>query len=167
MSKTTSTDLIDRIIARETNPADPTSIVHDPHDQGGRTQYGISEQAHPEAWADGQVTQDEARQIYQAIYVRPFELLKDHLAYEQLVDWGVTSGPTLVIMRLQALVGTEPDGRLGPKTLAAIRAKDPLKLNNQIVASRIKMISRLVQKRPSQLRFLGGWLDRALGFLRP
>jgi len=54
---------------------------------------------------------------------------------------------------------------LGPKTLAAIEASDPVWLNNQLVASRITMIGRLVQQRPVQLMYLSGWLSRALSFM--
>lgn len=41
---------------------------NDPQDPGGETNFGISKNAHPEAWADGRVTREEAIAIYRKDY---------------------------------------------------------------------------------------------------
>lgn len=164
--------IVDDIIDEETpddNPNTPQDeravVTNDPTDKGGRTQWGIAEHANPAAWADGKVTEAEARAIYVRKYIAPFNGLQDHLAFPALVDWGVTSGPGLVVQNLQRVVGTKVDAKLGPQTLAAIQGFDPRLLANRMVAERVKMIGRIVKRDPSQLKYINGWLDRVLGFL--
>ena len=82
-----------------------------------------------------------------------------------MVDWSVNSGPQLATAELQRIVGATPDGKFGSKTLVALLAIDDRSLTNLLVAARIRMIGRIVQKRPSQLKFVCGWLQRALEFL--
>lgn len=152
--------IIDDILKREGGP------TNDPLDKGGRTQFGISETSNPEAWKDGRVTEEEARAIYERKYLLGpgFDRITFSTLREQLVDFGVTSGPHLAISNLQTLLNITPDGVLGPTTLSHIPL-DARRLNNDLVAARVRMIGRLVQKNPSQLKFLGGWLNRALEFL--
>jgi len=140
---------------------------NDPNDRGGRTNYGISEKANPEAWADGKVTEDEARAIYETKYVKTpgFDKIKDSKLKAQLVDFGVNSGPYVAIKKLQEIVGVPQDGILGPETFAAIDRLHSDDVNNCLVALRVKMIGSIVSKNPSQLKFLNGWLDRAVQFL--
>lgn len=140
---------------------------NDSADKGGRTNYGISEKANPTAWADGKVTEDEARAIYEAKYVKApgFDKIQDSKLRAQLVDFGVNSGPHLAIQKLQEIVGVPQDGVLGPETLAAIAKLHADDINNCLVASRVRMIGRIVSKDPSQLKFINGWLDRAVQFL--
>lgn len=167
--------IIDDIIDAETpddNPAtceDERAIVtNDPDDAGGRTQFGISEKTNPQAWADGRVTEAEARSIYERKYVQApgFDKIKDSKLQAQLVDFGVTSGPAIAVQKLQEILHTKVDGILGPKTLAAIEAEDARYLANKLAASRIQMIGRIVQKNPSQLKWLSGWINRAISFIR-
>ena len=144
------------------------AATNDPLDKGGRTTFGISEKANPEAWADGKVTEEEARAIYYRKYVTGpgFDKVQDSHLQAQLIDFGVNSGPQLAIMRLQEIVGVTVDGILGVNTLAKVAETiDTRLLNNRFVASRVKMFGRIVNKNPSQLKFLSGWLNRALEFL--
>lgn len=153
--------LIDDILRRE-GPA-----TDDPVDRGGRTVYGISEAANPQVWADGKVTEAEARAIYESKYIRwpRFDRLPASLQ-PVCVDWGVTSGPQLVIMNLQSLLSVKSDGIIGPVTLAAVNKVESRWLNNQLVAARVRMIGRIVKRDLSQVKYLNGWLDRALEFLQ-
>jgi len=155
--------IIDDVIEAEGG----AKVTNHPNDPGGRTQYGISERANPEAWADGKVTNEEAREIYERKYLRGpgFDKITHARLQAQLTDMGVLSGPGVAIQKLQQILKVKVDGALGPKTLAAIEASDPVWLNNQLVASRITMIGRLVQQRPVQLMYLSGWLSRALSFM--
>lgn len=157
-------DLIDEIIKREGG----AKATNNPKDKGGRTQYGIAEASNPSAWKDDKVTYEEARSIYDAKYIKGpgFDRIQDERLKAQMVDFGVTSGPALAIQKIQALVKVEVDGILGPKTLAAINAHDPVLLNNKLALERVKMIGRIVQKNPSQATFLNGWLSRAIEFIK-
>lgn len=153
-----SKDIIDDILRREGAP------TNDKTDRGGRTAFGISEKSNPEAWKDGRVTEDEARAIYTRKYLKPFELVKEFPFYEQAVDFGVNSGPPLAITKIQEIVGAEVDGILGPDTVAKVSSYEG-DLNKELAKSRIRMIGRLVSKNPSQLKYINGWLNRALEFI--
>lgn len=157
-------DIIDDIIKREGGDKETNS----PNDKGGRTKYGIAEASNPKAWEDGIVTRDEARGIFEHKYIKTpgFDKITNEAVRNQLIDWGVNSGPGVAIKALQSLVGATSDGILGPDTLAKANAVEALWLNNQLVASRVKMIGRIVRKNPSQLEWLNGWLNRALEFIR-
>jgi len=159
-------DIIADILARE------GGYVDDPHDRGGATNFGIT-QATLAAWrndphADPKTLgEEEAKQILQSQYMlKPgFDKLPPTLQ-EQMVDFGVHSGPMVAIRHLQAILGVEVDGILGPKTLAAIPNHDMRWLCQELVKSRVLMIGRIVAKSPSQAKFLNGWLTRVLSFLR-
>ncbi len=155
-------DLIDRIIAREGGE----QATNDPRDVGGRTTLGISEAANPEAWADGQVTREEARAIYQRKYIDGpgFGQLPTGQIQEFLIDWGVTSGPSLAITKLQVILGVTQDGKLGPASVSAVRAFDQHALLDRLIDERIMSLARIVVKRNDQLAFLLGWLKRAISF---
>lgn len=156
-------DIITEVIQKEGG----ASVSNDPSDKGGRTQYGISEKANPEAWADGKVTEDEARAIYEKKYVYGpgFDKIADQSLRTQLIDFGVNSGPAIAVMSLQKILGVTVDGIIGSETLTALGKIHPDDVNIALAASRIKMIGRIVTKSPSQLKFLNGWLDRALSFI--
>lgn len=143
-----------------------STSTNDPTDKGGRTQFGIAESSNPEAWADNKVTEDEARAIYLRKYVTGpgFDRVVDPRLQHLLVDFGVTSGPTLAIQYIQRLVHVKDDGVLGPSSLKAINETNPMKLINQLVIERVKMLGRIVQKNPSQAKWLNGWLNRSLEF---
>lgn len=142
-------------------------VTHDPADGGGRTQYGISERSNPEAWADGHVTEEEARAIYLRKYVHApgFDKLPAILQ-PVCIDWGVVSGPQHVTGELQSLVGVPVDHLLGPATLGALPTTPEglRRLTNQLVSARIAQVGRIVAKDGSQAKFVSGWLNRALEF---
>ena len=157
-------DIVTGIIKREVG----ATVTNDPADGGGRTQYGISERSNPGAWADGRVTEEEARAIYEKKYVygTKLNLIPDEHLRAQLVDYAVNSGPAVAISKLQAILGVVVDGVLGTRTLEALALRQPVDVNNKLVAARILMVCRIVQKVPSQLKFLVGWADRSLSFLK-
>lgn len=165
--------VIDAVIQREGG----SKATNDPLDPGGRTQYGISERANPEAWKDGQVTAQEAREIFLSKYVvwPKFHTIPSSHKWtqEQLIDFGVHSGPMPAVMKLQECLneaGADPklkvDGDFGVKTLEALLGLDDRSINNLLVAARIRLVGRIVQRNPNQLNKLSGFLTRALGFLK-
>lgn len=141
--------------------------VNDSQDRGGRTKYGISEAANPEAWKDGPPTLEASRAIFLKKYVEGphFDLIPDPQLQAQLVDFGVNSGPGVAVKKLQAILHVEVDGILGAATLTALSLVRAEEVNALLVAARVRMIGKIVSANPSQLKFLNGWLDRALQFL--
>ena len=153
---------IDDVLRREGD-----KDTNDPLDEGGRTKFGISEKANPEAWADGVVTEDEARAIYERKYIKGpgFDKIPDAHLRNQLIDFGVNSGPSVAIGKLQEVLGVTVDHVIGPETLGALSKIPSALVSTQLVAARIKMICRIVTKNPTQLKWLNGWVNRALEFL--
>ena len=58
------------------------------------------------------------------------------------------------------MLGLKADGIVGKKTLAALNRQDPQVFFNRLKARRKQFYERIVEKRPSQVRFLKGWLRR-------
>ena len=157
--------IIDDVLKREGGSA----VTNDPKDSGGRTQYGIAERSNPKAWTDGKVTEEEARDIYVEKYVIGpgyHRISPTHKKTQTLlIDFGVNSGPSIGTKKLQEIVEAEIDGVFGNETLAKMEAWDDRVLCNALAVARMKMICRLVQRRPKDVRFLGGWCERVLSFI--
>ncbi len=166
-------DFIDEIIEREGGDAE----TNDAADSGGRTKFGISERANPEAWADGTVTRDEARDIYKRVYVlaEHFELIKDLSLFHQVVDFGVMHGPDVASRLLQQLAGVKADGVIGPKTVEAVEnypagklfgvdVPGKVLLNLAFRDARVIYDVTLAKRRPKDQKFVLGWVNRAQEF---
>lgn len=153
--------IIDDVIKRE-----GAKDTNNPNDSGGRTKYGISEKWNPEMWKNGPPSLDAARAHYRTVYIVNvgFDKVQPTYLQEQLVDFGVNSGPVTALMHLQKLLGLTQDGKMGPSTLATLAARDPIRVNNQLVDDRVLFFARLVQNAPKDLQFLFGWQTRALSF---
>lgn len=85
---------------------------------------------------------------------------------EIIVDWLWASGGT-AIRQTQQLLGCTPDGIVGPKTLSAINAQPPAELFNRLHAARVQFCKNIVARRPSQSKWLRGWLNRINAIPRP
>lgn len=71
-------------------------------------------------------------------------------------DTAINSGPGRAAKLLQACVGVEPDGGIGPKTLAAVRAFDA----KQLVADYSKRRLSFMMDIPAWTTFGKGWTRR-------
>lgn len=167
-------DAIDEIIERE------GGFSNRPSDRGGPTKYGITLKTLAQ-WRKHAVTEqdvrdltvDEARAIYEQEYLKGphIDQIPDAELAHLVMDIGVMSGPDTAIRLLQrCLVEHAPiavivDGILGPQTLAALWAIDPLSIRTQLVVKRVVALVDLVQHDVSQLEYLEGWVRRALKFL--
>lgn len=166
-------DFIDQIIQEEGGATE----TKDPADSGGRTKYGISERANPEAWADGDITYDEARAIYQTRYIEidGISTIPDITLMHQVADFGVTSGPDTAVKVLQQLVGVTCDGKIGSTTLAAIAdypsgtlfgapVSGIVLLNLAFRDARVLYYAIATKRIPTNLKFVLGWIRRAFEF---
>ncbi len=155
-------DTIGDVIKRE------GGLVNDPADKGGETSHGISKVHNPEAWKNGPPTDEQARAIYEQKYLKGTHIdqIQDPHLQVQLLDFSINSGPLVAIQKLQEILKVKPDGVLGPVTLDALSKRDMVQVNNQLVAARVRLIGRIVSRAQTQVRFINGWLDRALQFLR-
>lgn len=153
-------NVIDRILLTE------GGYVNDPDDRGGETKFGVSKRHHPDIDIKN-LTREKARDILVNEYiVAPgFDTLTPGVLRDQLIDYGYHSGPPQAIRSLQQILGVEVDGKLGPGTRAALLKGDALKLNTALVKKRVEFLSDIIIRRPANLKFLRGWMKRALSFL--
>jgi len=160
-----TTAVLDGILEREGPGTPPYQALND---RGGRTAWGISERAHPEAWRPGPPTKAQAREILVSYYVAPFQPLRGYLQdelFEAVVDDAVMSGASAAMKRLQWVLGMDMDGVAGPKTIEAVKVQNGPRLQRRYVVERAIRIARLVQHDPTQVTNLVGWITRVLSFL--
>jgi lysozyme family protein len=141
--------------------------VNDPSDRGGETNFGISKKAFPEEDIKN-LTEERATYIYHEKYWKPSKtyLLPEELQ-EIYFDMVVNFGPRGAGRVLQHAIngkykskggGVVVDGRVGPKTLKAIKKLEADRLR----AYRVLKFAEIVCKDPSQEKFWFGWFRRAL-----
>lgn len=153
---------------------------NDPLDSGKRTYIGISEVHNPN-WSGWDIVDKHepmkyneyiisgaldslAREIYLTRYWNKIRLseVKDQRVANQIFDWFVNSGGN-AIKRIQKILGVTTDGIVGVKTIEAIN-RGGVHLNDLIRDSRIDYYNDIVAARPTQAKFLKGWLSRANSF---
>ncbi len=154
--------ILDGILEREKQGTPP---YLDPNDAGGRTSWGISERAHPEAWQPGPPTREIARAIYTMRYVAPFDFVRlagyDDRLRAQLIDFAVNSGAAEAVLCLHRVLDltASADGLSLPPTIGRDRH-----VHNELVAERFVFEHRLTQTRPADRRFEDGWDTRVASF---
>lgn len=144
-------------------------FVNDPLDRGGATNKGITigtfrrfygKEATVEQLK--QITDDQWLRIFKEGYWNPWKAdqIKNQSIANIVVDWAWASGPVTAIKQVQRILGVVDDGVVGPKTLAAINSADQQTLFAEIHVARLKFVENIVQKNPTQVRFLKGWKNR-------
>ncbi|CAN7599830.1 hypothetical protein LJR234_004636 [Mesorhizobium amorphae] len=136
------------------NPADP----------GGATMKGVT-LANFRRYVKADATKADLRKISDAqiatVYRRFYwdavagAELPDGVDYATF-DFAVNSGPGRAAKYLQAVLGVVQDGRIGPATLSALRAKPAGALIDALCDSRLAFLKRL----PTWPTFGRGWNDR-------
>jgi lysozyme family protein len=162
--------------------------VSHPADKGGPTRYGITEavaRAHGFAGAMAELPRDEAAAIYRRLYwLRPkFDEVagRSPALAAELFDTGANMGPAVAATFLQRSLtalnrnGKDypdlvPDGRIGPRTLAALDAflSARGKRGESVILRAIEALQgerylRLAERRPANEAFLYGWLANRIG----
>ena len=74
----------------------------------------------------------------------------------------LSPGPATAIKLAQVVVGTTPDGALGPKTMAALNESDPVQFVTAYALAKIARYRDIVLRNRSQEKFLLGWINRTL-----
>ncbi|HEY4071386.1 MAG TPA: glycosyl hydrolase 108 family protein [Sphingomicrobium sp.] len=175
--------LIEELMERE------GGYVANPADRGGPTRFGITEavaRANGYRGAMRDLPRDEAAAIYKRLYwLRPrLDEVAEHSerAARELFDTGANMGPAVATTFPQRALtalnrnGADypdlvPDGRVGPRTLAALDAFLELRgkaagetvLLRALEALQGERYLRLAERRPANEAFLYGWLANRIG----
>lgn len=139
-------------------------------DTGGQTYAGISRRANPDwtGWrkvdSGGVPSAGEVRTAYRDKYWMPLRLDEIHsqVIAEDIFDFGVNAGTTIAAKLAQIAVGTTPDGKVGPLTIASLNSCDTRVFVLMYTVAKIARYRDIVMKDRSQLKFLLGWINRAL-----
>jgi lysozyme family protein len=126
-------------------------FVNHPKDPGGMTNLGVTKKVWEE-WVGHQVDERTMRGLTPEL-VGPMYKAKywDKIKGDDLptgvdyivFDAAVNSGPGRAAKWLQACVGVEPDGGIGPKTLAAVNAFDANQLIEDYAKRRLSFLMDL------------------------
>lgn len=151
-----------------------TGLANDPDDRGGLTMCGVTYDTYA-AYCNKKnirATESGLKNLSYSVWLdilktifwdkwRADEITNQGLA-NILVDWVWASGITGV-KRPQRILGVMVDGIVGPKTLAAVNSAAPSKLFAELHADRLKHFQEIVNRSPSQKKFLRGWNRRVNG----
>lgn len=177
----TDLHIIYEIIERE-----GSTYTNKPHDKGGPTKYGITQntlgeyRGKPVSPAEvAALTQQEAVDCYKFLYIKKpkFDRIRDDNLRGLIVDCGVLHGQSRAAKWLQAAIGgLKVDGDLGDKSISALNASDIKQVFMEVCGIRVRFMGRIVvadyylaRKRKQcsvqlQADFLNGWLNRATDF---
>ncbi len=135
--------------------------VNHPKDPGGETNMGVTKRVWEE-WVGHPVpagslktlTVADVAPLYKARYwdkARCDDLPSgvDYVVF----DYAVNSGPSRAAKQLQSCLGVVADGAIGPKTLEAAKAADPVALAQCICDNRLSFLQSL----PTWPTFGKGW----------
>jgi lysozyme family protein len=141
----------------------------DPTDMGGRTSHGITQReydayrlTHPDLPSDvWTAPQSAIEAIYKISYWRPWcPQLPDGVDYV-FFDVSVLHGPGKAAIWLQQALGVAADGHIGVITLTRLKSAAPSELISAMTSLRRAHFKGIVANKPSQQKFLKGWLARA------
>ena len=135
-----------------------------PEDKGGPTNRGIT-LATFRKWVkkDGtandlkRITEDQVAKIYRSVYWNGVkgDDLPGGIDYA-VFDYAVNSGPARAAKALQGVLGVAVDGIIGPVTIAAAKAADPIKVIAALCDQRMKFLRNL----STWPTFGKGWTSR-------
>ncbi|MPW17865.1 hypothetical protein GCT13_13195 [Paraburkholderia sp. CNPSo 3157] len=131
---------------------------NNPADSGGETMWGITARVARAAGYTGamrDLPRDTAKAIAKRLYWDPLRLdeLDARVAF-QIFDANYNGGHPVIWM--QGAAGAKVDGLIGPATIAAVQATDPLKFMMRWNSLRIRYFTSL----KTWLNFGKGWANR-------
>lgn len=147
-------------------------FANDPDDLGGATMCGVTLVTFTEYCRRKGYPRPTIVRLKAIKYKEWLEILKtmfwdkwkaDQINNESialiLVDWVWGSGKYGITIP-QKTIGVTADGIVGPKTIAAVNAKDPKQLFDLIRKERLAYIERICRSRPTNVKYKNGWLNR-------
>ena len=135
-------------------------FVNDPNDLGGATNMGVTigtwKSCGYDKDGDGDIDVDDLHLLTREDVVK--RVLKPHYWDRWKADEIKSQSHGIKIP--QRLLGVSVDGIVGPKTLAAVNARNPRELFDMIKIARFDFIEDICKKRPANNKFKRGWMNR-------
>jgi lysozyme family protein len=146
-----------------------------PGDRGGQTYAGIARKPNPD-WAGWQYIDRKdfgsatplVREFYKSNFwdrVRGDDIKEQAIA-ETIFNFGVNTGVGVASKLAQLIVGTTPDGAIGPKTVERLNICTTEKFLPAYTLAKIQRYVNICMKDRSQSKFLLGWCRRSLEGLK-
>ena len=151
---------------------------NDPDDKGGRTVMGISEKNFP-AWDGWKIvdklstskeiaTNQELQLKVQAFYLNNFwnaisgdEIISQEKA-NSIFDFAVNTGVKTAVRLAQTVCGITSDGVVGKNTISVLNTTHDRIFIAEYKLAKIARYCDIVDNNQSQIKFLKGWIKRAL-----
>lgn len=144
-------------------------FVNDPADAGGATMKGVTLATFRKFYGPQmgiedlkRITDEQWLHIFKTGYwdkCGADKILSQSVA-NALVDWAYNSGMATAAKAVQKIAGVTMDGMIGNQTITAINSWNARKLFDAIKSARIQFIENIVKNKPSQGKFLKGWMNR-------
>ena len=125
--------------------------VNHPNDPGGPTNMGVTLATYRKWVKKGGtaddlrgITREQVAKVYRSVYWNAVkgDDLPSGVDYA-VFDYAVNSGPGRAIKALQGVLGVEPDGEIGPVTLAALKTASPVTVVNELCTQRLEFLKNL------------------------
>jgi len=142
-------------------------------DRGGQTYAGIARKMHP-AWGGwpiidrGDMGNLELSRLVRKFYKVTFwdPVAGDDIASQAVAftifDFSVNAGAATAAKLAQLVAGVMPDGRIGPKSIAALNAIDEGVFVLKFALAKVARYAQICNKDRSQSKFLLGWINRTV-----
>jgi len=157
--------------------------VNDPDDPGGETYKGVARKIFSKwsGWTNVDMLKrqsgfpanlDQDPDLQQAVSdfyrVNFWDVMNgDQLSNQDIAssifDFGVNAGIRTSVSLAQMVVGTEPDGVIGPQSISSINDFNPEHFLASFTVAKIARYINIVKKRPTSRKYFYGWVCRALG----
>lgn len=147
--------------------------VNDPNDRGGATNKGVTIATFRAFYGNNKtaedlkrITDDQYNHILKVGYWDKCKAddIKNQSIANMIVDFAYNAGTITAIKKMQKLLNVVVDGKCGPKTIAALNATNQKAFFDAYKQIRIEYYNAIVRNKPSQSKFLKGWLNRTNGW---
>lgn len=138
--------------------------VNDPHDPGGRTNHGVTQETWEE-YVGKSVTEDDMKNLtiqeviplYKQNYWDRIngDELPDGIDYA-VFDFAVNSGVDCAAKFLQSILGVKTDGKIGPMTISACETSNSRDVATQVCEKRLAYLQAL----PTWAFYQKNWSSR-------
>ncbi len=108
------------------------------------------------------LTKEDAIEVIRKLYWNVFKadtILSQSVA-EAIVDFAFNCGNTTVAKKIQNFVNVDVDGIVGKNTIFYVNQHDPHPFFDAIQKMRKEHYYTIVQAKPSNAKYLNGWLNR-------